>query len=108
MPEFVEVHIAPDVVLLVEAPTDSETALVEAGRARDLASAAVTSFSSSLDAVQATATAAFHRMKSMDPKPSQVSLEFAIQLAAEAGVVIASSTASANMRLVFQWNDIVS
>jgi hypothetical protein len=35
MPEFVEVHIAPDVVLLVEAPTDSETALVEAGRARD-------------------------------------------------------------------------
>ena len=40
----------------------------------------------------------------MSERPSEVAVEFSVQLAAEAGVVIASTSATANMKVTLKWN----
>lgn len=103
MPTYVEVEVAPGSTLLVEAPLSSANLLVEAGRAEDLSGKAMSTLTAALDSIRATGAAAISRMRAMEHRPEEITLEFAIQLAAEAGVVIASTSATANMRISFKW-----
>ena len=103
MPEYVQVEVAPGVRLLVEAPEDAENGLVEAGRAADVAATAAQSLTSTLDALRSAASTTLQRLRSMDTQPSEVTLEFSIQLAAEAGVVVARTQTAANMKVALKW-----
>jgi uncharacterized protein YfiM (DUF2279 family) len=104
MAEFTDVHVADDVALVVQVPESSEPMVVEAGRARELSQQAITSFATAIDSIRTAAAAVIRRAKEMDRRPAEVTVEFSIQLAAEAGVVIASTAAAANMRVAFRWS----
>ena len=103
MPAYAEVEVAPGSSLLVEVPPSSEDPLVEAGRAGDLAGQAVSTLAGTLDSIRDAGASAISRIRSMEHRPDEITLQFAIQLAAEAGVVIASTSATANMSITFKW-----
>lgn len=103
MPAYVELEVTPGSTLLVEAPPSSENLLVDAGRAEDLSGKAVSTLAAALDSIRAAGASVISRMRNMEHRPDEITLEFAIQLAAEAGVVIASTSATANMRISFKW-----
>lgn len=104
MPEYADIHVEDGVTLVVQVPESSEPMVVEAGRARELSEQAINSFGAAIDSIRAAASAVIQRTKTMDHQPKEVKVEFSIQLAAEAGVVIASTAASANMRVSFLWS----
>lgn len=104
MPEYADIYVGDGVALVVQVPESSEPMVVEAGRARELSAQAINSFGTAIDSIRAAATAVIQRAKTMDHRPTEVTVEFSIQLAAEAGVVIASTTATANMRVAFKWS----
>ena len=105
MAEYVRVPIDAECALIVEVPASAENELVEAGRTETLSENALTTFESTLDAIRAAAQSAIASTVNMDCKPSEVTVEFGVQLAAQAGVVIAATSASANMRVAFKWTD---
>ena len=103
MPAYVDLEVAPGSSLLVEVPPSSEEPLVEAGRAGDLSGRAVSTLAGALDSITAAGASAITHIRAMDHCPDEVTLQFSIQLAAEAGVVIASTSATANMAITFKW-----
>ncbi len=104
MPEYADIYVEDGVALVVQVPESSEPVLVEAGRARELSEQAINSFGAAIDSIRTAAAAVVRRTKAMDHRPKEVTVEFSIQLAAEAGVVIASTAATANMRVAFLWS----
>jgi Trypsin-co-occurring domain 1 len=100
MADFVEVPIPGGGSLLVEV-TESVDEVVRAGRLHDLADSATESFESALDRVARAAEAARHRLKKLEP--SETTVEFAIKLASEAGVVVASTSLEANLKIQMRW-----
>ncbi|MHA6784291.1 CU044_2847 family protein [Pseudonocardia saturnea] len=103
MPEYVDVPVDGDLVLVVEVPPDSAPTVVEAGRARELSEQVATSFTAAIDSIRGAAETVIDRARTMANSPSEVTVEFSVQLAAGAGVVIASTAATANMRVAFRW-----
>lgn|SRR5512144_1780704 len=103
MATYVQVEIEPGSELLVEAPPSAENHLVEAGRVSELAAQATSSLAETVESIKAAGEMAISRVRGMEHLPDEVTLEFAVQLAAEAGVVIASTSASANLKITFKW-----
>ncbi|MFF3935069.1 CU044_2847 family protein [Streptomyces phaeofaciens] len=99
--EFVEVHTAGPRPLLVQ--VDGADAVVEAGRAADLLARGTESFESAMDAVRDAARTAVTRVRELSQPPQEVTVQFAVQLAAEAGVVVAKTAATANMSISLTW-----
>lgn len=106
MPEYVDIEIEPGLSLTVQAPENLENVLVDAGKTKDVATATLATLSSTLDGIRSASAAAVSRFRAMEQRPSELSIEFSIQLAAEAGVVIASTSATANMRVGLKWADL--
>lgn len=101
--EVVRVEVSDNAAILVE--SGSEDSVVEVGRASDLAASGVAAFSSAMDSIREAAGVAVARITDMPKPPSEIALTFAIQLAAEAGVVVAKTAATANMSVTLQWKD---
>jgi hypothetical protein len=104
MPEYTDIYVEDNIILVVEVPERSEPMVVEAGRARELSERAITSFGSAIDSIRAAAATVIQRTSEMDHPPEDITVEFSIQLAAEAGVVVASTAATANMSVAFRWS----
>lgn len=104
MAEYADVFVEDGTALVVQVPENFEPLVVEAGRARELSEQAIISFGAAIDSIRTAAAAVIRRAKTMEHKPAEVTVEFSIQLAAEAGVVIASTSATANMRVAFRWS----
>ena len=104
MAEYTDIYVEDGVALVVQIPESSEPMVVEAGRARELSEQAITSFGTAIDSIRTAAAAVIRRSKTMEHRPTEVTVEFSIQLAAAAGVVIASTAAAANMRVAFTWS----
>jgi uncharacterized protein YfiM (DUF2279 family) len=104
MAEYIDIYVEDGVALVVQVPESSEPIVVEAGRARELSEQAITSFGTTIDSIRTAAAAVIQRSKTMERQPTEVTVEFSIQLAASAGVVIASTAATANMRVAFRWS----
>lgn len=102
MDSFVEVALPGGGSLIVEHVDDE--AVVEASRGRRVADFLEESFESALDRVARAAETARERALALGTPPDEITVEFAINLAAAIGVVVANSTAEANMKLVFRWS----
>jgi len=99
--EFVDIQVRNGASLLVE--VEERDSVVEAGRAADLAVRGIESFGSAMDAIRDAASEAVERMTAMKDAPTEVTVQFSIQLAAEAGVVVARTAATANMTVSLTW-----
>ena len=104
MARFVEVPLPDGVSLVVEASEEPNDEVVRAGYARELAADAVESFEGALEGVRHAADMIIGRMRTIDHRPDEVSVEFAIKLGAQAGVVIAKSAIEANLTVRIRWN----
>jgi len=100
--DFVEVPL-PDGLSLVVERTDLGPGTVPAGRLRDLAESATESFDSAMTRLRAAAGAVMGRMHEMPQPPDEVTVQFAVKLATQAGVVIANTSAEANLSVTFKW-----
>jgi hypothetical protein len=101
---FVEVPLPDGESLVVEATEEPGDEVVRAGYARELTADIAESFEGALERVRRAAAVVFDRMRSIEHQPDEVSVEFAIKLGAEAGVVIAKSAVEANLTVRVRWN----
>jgi len=99
--DYVEVQIGENRGLLVESNMDE--GIVAAGRLRDISASTAQSFDCAIDSIRDAAIVAVERIMTLPQKPDEIALEFAVQLAAEAGVVIARTTATANFKVCLKW-----
>ena len=100
---FVEVPLPDGGSLVVEAAEEPDDEVVRAGHARELAAGVAESFEAALERVRDAAAVVFERMRSLQQRPDEVSVQFAIKLGAEAGVVIAKSAVEANLTVEVRW-----
>ena len=101
MSDFVEVPLPDGGSLIVEQGEGEQ--VVRAGRAQQVAKTAGESFESALDRVKRAAMVVHDKMEGAPTPPDEVVVEFSIKLATEVGVVVASSSAEANLKLVMRW-----
>ncbi|GAA3216497.1 CU044_2847 family protein [Dactylosporangium siamense] len=102
MKEFVEVPVDEGLGLIVET-VEVRAGTVAAGRLHDMADAAVESFDSAMSRVRVAAGTVVRRMRDMADPPDEVTVEFAVKLATQAGVVIANTSAEANLSVTLRW-----
>ena len=100
MGSFVEVALPDGGSLIVES---NDEAVVQAGIGSRVGDFVEQTFESALDRVARAAEAVHRRVMASDIKADEVTVEFAISLATEMGVVVATSTAQANLTLVIRW-----
>jgi hypothetical protein len=101
--EFVEVPLPEGVGLVVET-VDIRPGTVPAGRLHDLADTAAETFDSAMSRLRNAADTVVRRMYTMAQPPDDVTVEFAVKLATQAGVVIANSSAEANLAVTLTWH----
>jgi hypothetical protein len=101
---YVEVPLPDGASLVVEAAEEPSEDVVRAGVVHEVAADAVESFESALERVRHAAGVVFERMRSIDHRPDEITVEFAIKLGARAGVVIASTAVEANLTVRLHWN----
>ena len=102
MNEFVEVPVSDEISLVVET-VDIRTGTVPAGRLRDLAESATETFDSAMTRLRVAAGTVVRRMRDMGQPPDEVTVQFAVKLATQAGVVIANTSAEANLSVTLKW-----
>jgi hypothetical protein len=100
--EFVEIPIGEGSALVVE--VEDTEAVVAAGRAHDLAARGIQTFQAAMGGIREAASTAVEEMTQLARPPEEVTLQFSVQLAAEAGVVVARTAATANMNISLTWN----
>jgi Trypsin-co-occurring domain 1 len=99
---FVEVPL-PDGGSLIVEQVGSGQVVRAGGRVERVADAVGESFESAVDRVKRAAQVVHDRMQEAASPPDEVTVEFALKLAAELGVVVASSSVEANLKLVVRW-----
>jgi hypothetical protein len=100
---FVEVPLPGGGSLIVEAAEELDDGVVRAGRVQSIAEAASESFESALERVKLAASVVRDKMYALEVAPSEVTVEFAIKMGTAAGVVVASATAEANLKVLLRW-----
>ena len=103
MASFVEVPLPEGGSLIVEASGELDDAVVRAGRVQQIADAASESFESALDRVRLAAAAVRSKLSDLEVPPSEVTVEFSIKLGTAAGVVVASASTEANLKVLLRW-----
>jgi Trypsin-co-occurring domain 1 len=101
--EFVEVALPEGLGLVVET-VDIRPGTVPAGRLHDLAESATETFDSAMNRLRNAADTVVRRMGAMAQPPDEVTVAFAVKLATQAGVVIANTSAEANLSVTLTWN----
>jgi NTP-dependent ternary system trypsin peptidase co-occuring protein len=100
---FVEVPLPGGGSLIVEASGELDDAVVRAGRVQQIADAASESFESALDRVRLAAAVVRDKVKDLEVAPNEVAVEFSIKLGTAAGVVVASASTEANLKVLLRW-----
>jgi hypothetical protein len=100
---FVDVPLPGGGSLIVEVTEELDDGVVRAGRVQSIADAASESFESALDRVRLAASVVRDKMSALDVAPNEVTVEFAIKLGTAAGVVVASASAEANLKVLVRW-----
>lgn len=104
MGTFVEVFLPGESSLIVEVADDLDSGVVLAGRMRDVAGMTSETFESALDRLKLAAEAVVGKMRNLTQSPDEVTVEFSIKLATAVGVVIANSSAEANLKVTLRWS----
>src|SRR5262245_35282769 len=100
--EYVQVPL-PDGSSLVVETVEIRPGTVPAGRLHDIAASATETFDSAMDRLRSAAGSVVLRMKEMAKPPDEVTVQFAVKLATQAGVVIANTSAEANLSVTLKW-----
>jgi hypothetical protein len=103
MPSFVEVPLPNGGSLIVEQDEEEQVGIVRAGRVRDVADMAVESFETAMDRLRSAAEAVNGKMRSMAQPPTDITVEFSVKLGTAVGVVIANTSAEANLTVTLRW-----
>jgi Trypsin-co-occurring domain 1 len=103
MGTFVEVYLADGRSLIVESQPDSDQSVVLAGSAQTLVDKASETFELALERITYAADTVVRKVTSRAEAPQEVTVEFAVKLASEIGVVIANSSAEANLKVTLRW-----
>jgi hypothetical protein len=100
--EYIEVPVAgaPGLVVELDEPSPGS---VPAARLQDVSGSAVETFDRAMVRMRGAAANAVHHMRDMLDPPDEVTVQFAIKLATQAGVVIASASAEANLAVTLKW-----
>ncbi|MFD9949571.1 CU044_2847 family protein [Nonomuraea sp. NPDC059023] len=102
MKEYVEIPLADGESLIVES-VEVRAGTVQAGRLRDVAGTATETFESAMTRLRSAADSVVRRMSDMARPPDEVTVGFAVKLATQAGVVIANTSAEANLSVTLKW-----
>ena len=102
MNDYVEVPVSGGIGLVVETQ-DIRPGTVPAGRLHDIADSATETFDSAMTRVRFAAGTVVQRMRDMAQPPDEVTVQFAVKLATQAGVVIANTSAEANLSVTLKW-----
>jgi hypothetical protein len=102
--EFIEVPVVGASALVVEAE-ESAPGVVPAGRLHDVTGAATETFDRAMIRLRGAAANAVQHMRQMVDPPDEVTVQFAVKLATQAGVVIANTSAEANLSVTLKWTN---
>ncbi|MEO3876053.1 CU044_2847 family protein [Nonomuraea sp. B12E4] len=105
MTRFVEVPLDNGMALIVQQSPEDEGEIVRAGRIRDVAGLAGESFDSALLRLRSAAEQVSTAMRGVSVPPSEVTVEFAIKVGTSAGVVVANTSAEANLKVALRWTN---
>lgn len=83
---------------------DDERGVVRAARTRGAVESAATSLSVALTGVRDAAAEALRQFREMATAPDEVQLEFGVRLNAEAGAVIAKTSAEGHLTVTLTWS----
>jgi hypothetical protein len=112
MPDVIEYPLASGGSVLVAVEdagggTGEDEAITSRGwgqdRPRRVAEQASVTFESAVANVRPAADALLSSLSGLQSTPSQITVEFAVQLTAEAGVCIATLGSSANFKIALTW-----
>jgi len=76
-----------------------------ANRGEEIANKSSKLFHKSLENLRPLSNSILNTLKSIDNKPSQVQVEFAVTLGTEGSLIVASANAEANFKVVLVWQD---
>jgi NTP-dependent ternary system trypsin peptidase co-occuring protein len=99
---FVEVPLGQGEALIVQVDDDAG-GLVRAGRLDEVTATATETFESALGRLKGAAQAVVTRMRTLAEPPDEVTVDFSVKLGTQLGVVIANSSAEANLRVSLRW-----
>jgi hypothetical protein len=103
MPYIIEVPVDGQQSIVVDGGERPEGSIVQAGRVRDVTAAAVQSVEMAADGIKAAAGVFVDKLRTLEQSPKEIAIEFGVQLAAAAGVVVAHTTAEANVKVIVRW-----
>ena len=105
MDKLIEFVTAEGQSVLVEAAGNPSGPLTRGGSHGDVIERAQKTFEEAVGRVQPAVRAMVDQLTSMARRPSEVTVEFGIDLHAEAGAFIAQSGAKANFTVKLSWHD---
>ena len=83
---------------------ESEVGVARATRRSDqILRSTKESLDSAIDIVQPAAEAILRKIKNMDVKPDEVTVEFGLKLSLAAGAIIASTSTEGNFKIAITW-----
>ncbi len=103
MAEFVECQLPGGAALIVAAPDDAD-AVQRASSLRKVSEIATETFESAMGRLGRAAEVVRSKVSEMAESPDEVTVEFAVKIASEVGVVVANTSAEANLRVTVRWN----
>ncbi|MFI0479568.1 CU044_2847 family protein [Actinomadura sp. 9N215] len=102
MATYVEVPLPEGGSLIVE-QGEEEGGIVRAGRVRDVADMATETFEAAMDRLRTAAEAVNTKMRSLQQPPADITVQFSVKLGTAVGVVIANTSAEANLTVTLRW-----
>ena len=105
MERYVEFPTADGRSVLVQVSTDFDGPVTRGGRSGEMIQRAQRTFEDAVGRIQPAVQAVIDQLGSLAHRPSEVSVEFALVLHAEAGAVIAQTGANANFTVRLTWQD---
>jgi hypothetical protein len=92
------------VVELPDGPGEQGSGVIRASRGERLVESSTTTFEEGLESVRRVAGAMLERLTDLPRSPDHIRAEFGIRVTAEAGIVVASGTGEAHIRLELEWS----
>jgi hypothetical protein len=102
MAAYVQCPLPGGTALIVETVEDPDVVRRASGldRVSELASE---TFDSAMQRLRAAAEVVRTTMHEIDDKPHEVTVEFAVKVTAQVGVIVANSAAEANLKVTVRW-----
>lgn len=101
MPRFEKMEVAPGIEVLVEVPDRIAPKVRDVGTVKDVKSRLY----EALEVIEAFGRTAAEKLRGLAEKtgPDELSIELGVSVSSQAGVVFASASAEANLKVTLSW-----